>query len=486
MSKKQIGYIIITTSFILSLILHWNIFNKDLIGIHLWRQSQTQWNINNFVNQDFNILNSRVCSYNGGKDNIYRYEFPIMQWLIAACIKAFGHNILVTRIFIFIMGLVTCLGLYYLFKLITKEYIVSALGVFAFSFSPVFYYYTINPIPDNMALCCVAWYLAFLIKLKDNSNLRFVWLAAIFLSLATLSKLPFIIFGTSILVVFINKKDFLFALKSSIIFIVALLPAVFWYKWVIPSWEGNGIVNGIINSPVTIGRGVEIFKYHYKEMFPHQLMNTASTILFFVAVFYVFKEKLIYRSIGFQILLVSYVMCIIYFLFELPMIEIVHDYYMMPFLPLLFAGVCYGLKKLWDLPYGIKWVGIGLAILMPFITFNTIKDYWSIEKSYNNKDLLIYKNELRKAVPDNEQCIILNDVSNVQFAYLINKKGHIFSNDNLPIDWIKDMITRFGIKYMYSDSRKVDENPEFQNLVDTLIVQKGSIKVFKLATVIKQ
>ncbi len=83
-------------------------------------------------------------------------------------------------------------------------------------------------------------------------------------------------------------------------------------------------------------------------------------------------------------------------------------------------------------------------------------------------------------VPNDAPCIILNDVSSYVFAYQIDKKGHIFANDDLPVEWIEDMIKRFGVRYMYSDSRKINENPRVQGLVDSLLFQSGSLQVVKL------
>jgi hypothetical protein len=36
------------------------------------------------------------------------------------------------------------------------------------------------------------------------------------------------------------------------------------------------------------------------------------------------------------------------------------------------------------------------------------------------------------------------------------------------------------VTYMYSDSRKVDERADFQPFIDSLIMQRGSVKVLKL------
>ncbi|MEY4934216.1 MAG: hypothetical protein RIS64_575 [Bacteroidota bacterium] len=50
---------------LISLGMHWRIFTTDLIGSHLWRQSQTQLNIQNFYRHDFNIMNPRNNSFRG-------------------------------------------------------------------------------------------------------------------------------------------------------------------------------------------------------------------------------------------------------------------------------------------------------------------------------------------------------------------------------------------------------------------------------------
>ena len=58
--------------------------------------------------------------------------------------------------------------------------------------------------------------------------------------------------------------------------------------------------------------------------------------------------------------------------------------------------------------------------------------------------------------------------------------GHIFYNDELPVDWIGDMIDNYGETHMYSDSRKIDQDSAFYQFVDTLLLDISSIHVYKL------
>ena len=61
--KKRILFFLIP---LLSLFMHFHVFKLDLIGYHVWRQTQTQSNVENFYNEDFNILNPRINSRGDG------------------------------------------------------------------------------------------------------------------------------------------------------------------------------------------------------------------------------------------------------------------------------------------------------------------------------------------------------------------------------------------------------------------------------------
>jgi len=160
------------------------------------------------------------------------------------------------------------------------------------------------------------------------------------------------------------------------------------------------------------------------------------------------------------------------------MINTVHDYYMMPFLPLLFIVITYGMICLMRLHRNLLPLTVVVCLFIAWLTFTTTKNRWTIDRSYINPNMFLYQADLKNAVPSDKQCIILNDESGFVFAYKIDKMGHIFKDDYLPAGWVKDMILRFGIRYMYSDSRKVDENPEVSQYIDSLIMQRGDIKVF--------
>jgi uncharacterized membrane protein YuzA (DUF378 family) len=470
---------------IVSGVMHWHIFTTDLMGIHLWRQSQTQINIQNFYRHDFNIFNPRNNSFNGGKDNIMRYEFPVMQWLIAANHKILGESIAITRISMFLIGLWGIWGLFFMLKHIFKDAFLAILGAWFFTFSPVFYYYTMNPLPDVFALSSIFWTIGFFFRFFNTHKWNNVFLSAVFLSLATLAKLPYIIFGSLVgayvLIRYFrdSPKQIYALLKISLIYGIFLLPAFVWYKWVIPTWGTNGVLKGIFDNTIPLSKTLEILKFHTCTLLPKILINYAALPFFILSLYFMVKNKVIKNEI-FWLLSVMGLSVIAYFLFEINMIDIVHDYYMMPFLPPLFILVVYGIREFLKTSMPLKWVVIALALAAPLCAYRAVQNYWSVEMSFCNPYLFIHKKDLRNAVSQNEKCIILNDQSTYVFSYLIDKQGFIFWNNELPVAWVEDMIKNYGVTYMYSDSRKVDERADFQPFIDSLIMQRGSVKVLKL------
>lgn len=74
---------LIGAAVIVSFLMHYKHFSKDLMSIHVWTQTQTQSTINSFYEEDFNILNPRRND-RGDTAGFLRMEFPLMQWTVAA------------------------------------------------------------------------------------------------------------------------------------------------------------------------------------------------------------------------------------------------------------------------------------------------------------------------------------------------------------------------------------------------------------------
>ncbi|NJN33159.1 MAG: hypothetical protein HC817_01810 [Saprospiraceae bacterium] len=123
-----------------------------------------------------------------------------------------------------------------------------------------------------------------------------------------------------------------------------------------------------------------------------------------------------------------------------------------------------------------------VVITLPYFAYNDIQNYWSLEKSGGQLqfDLITHKEALRKAVPKTARCIIMNDNSTFVFSYLIDKQGFIFDSSHLPPEWMNDMIDNKGARYFYCSNRKIDTSQAVKPFLDSLILQRGIINVYKL------
>ncbi len=461
-----------------SYVQHAKYIDLDIQGIHAWRQSQTMWNIRNFVRHDNNILNPRSNRLRSGKTLMLRYEFPIMQWGIAQFQRVFGEGISVTRNLIFIIGIFSIFCLFGIVQILFENWLTSLVTAILFMYTPLFFSYTINPLPDNLALCGGLFYIYFILKHRDSEKFSHLILAGLFLLLATLSKLPYLMFSILSITFFFhdiikNKKVDQSLIKYALIQLLLIVPAFAWYLWVMPNWTNNPVLMGFGDNFV-LDEYLKIATYHVNVMFPYIILSQPTWILVVLGLLSFLNNWRSYAWI-FSLIVITFV----YLLLEFKPIGVGHDYYMMPFLPWLFFVIGFGVHLINRFKYGIILLGI-LCNWSINHTPKVTKRMWQVETSYLSADLFKYSEELKNAVPNHEPCIIFNDKSRCVFSYRIDKIGYIYGDDSFKPMWIKDLLPKHNVKYLYSNSRKIDESAAFQPYIDSTLLIRGDIRVFKL------
>lgn len=480
--KKRSRNILLLAIIVISTLMHLEHFPKDLMSFHVWRQTQTQSTIINFYEEDMNILNPRRND-RGDEDGIFRMEFPLMQWLVACQYKLFGNHLIISRLFMFIIGIGSILGIYKLLQALFQNTTLAIMGAWAFNFSPSFYYYTINPLPDNMALCCSIWGLALFFSWVNSQKISQLLLSGIFLSIGALCKLPFIMYYIVPFVYFTSyvfKRGF--KAKSSVhilgVFILSILP-IAWYLSVIPNWGGNPVVKGMFDNKDSVTILLGYFWHNLISTIPELLLNYGSVIFFLAGLFFLFKKRA-YRSSKFVLVLSLSIVVLVYYILEANAIGTVHDYYLFPFYPLLFMLVGYGAFYMYKSKVKfIRFITVFALCILPVTCYLRMEVRWNPDSPGFNKDLLIYKEELRQAVPKDALVVAGNDESHFIFFYYIDKKGWGYHNDELSGTQLFEMIDR-GAEYLYTDSKELDANEELISAFDSLVVEKGSIKVYRL------
>ncbi len=469
---------ILISIFAISALMHVKHFSTELMSVHVWRQTQTQSTIINFYEEDMNILNPRKND-RGNSSGIFRMEFPLMQWLVACQYKLFGNHLIITRIFMFIVGLISILGIYRLLDVLFQNVLLSLIGAWAFTFSPSFFYYTINPLPDNLALCFSIWGLALFFSWLHNKKYSTLVISGLLLSLGTLCKLPFVIyfvvpathFFMRMLQTGLNRKLFLQMLGAMGSIVLPLI----WYASVIPTWQNNPIVLGILGNEDSSSKLLDYFQHNLISTLPELLLNYGS-VLFFLAGFYFLFKNRAYKDSRFVLLIALSLLVLIYYIFEANAIAKVHDYYLFPFYPLLFMLVAYGGFHIYK---SKKYLAIALLIILPLSCYLRMNGRWDPDSPGFNKDLLQHKTELRNVVPKDALVVAGNDQSHFILFYYIDKKGWGFDNDNLNARDLKAMIDN-GAEYLYTDSENIYTKQEIIPNLDKLILEKGSFRVYSL------
>lgn len=481
-SSRNLPVIGVGMAMLLSLIMHWSVFTKDLVSIHVWRQTQTQATVESFVEEDFNIMHPRKLE-RGGDDGIFRMEFPIMQWLFAGVYKITGADgVMLSRILSFIITALGIIGMYLLVSILFGAGWPGVLGAWFYTFSPSLFYHGINPMPDNFALCCGIWGLYATFKWWESQQVNSLIWAGVWLGVSTMAKLPFIVYSLvpAYLIFTLARRSGIKALGLSLLYFGApIVPALSWYAWVIPHWHGNGVVQGMLNLEdgwVTI---LNYLQANLVSNLPELLLNYAATPLFLIGLWQVVRNRRQWdkRTMA---MFVSALAILAYFFFEINMIGMIHDYYLFPFLPFLFlivvSGVLYifGFNKQW----GRIFVVISMLVA-PVTCGLRMQSRWDTNKPGFNPDLLEYKFVLQNVVPSDALCVFGNDNSHFVFPYYIHKKGWGFDHDNLSEQQLKEWMED-GAKYLYSDSKAVNYDPQITALIKDTVLTAGSIKVYKL------
>lgn len=482
--KRSYRNAVLLSIALISLAMHYRHFSKELVSIHVWRQTQTQSTIINFYEGDMNIFNPQRNDRGSG-DGVFRMEFPLMQWIVAATYRVFGNHLVITRIWMFVIGLFSIAGIYRLLSSLFRNETIALAGAWAFNFSPSFFYYTINPLPDNLALCCSTWGLALFFTWIRNGKHSNLILGSLFMGIGALCKLPFILYFLAPLTWLLmewhkNGISRSLAVKKLVV-ALCVIPPLVWYALVVPQWDAKGIVKGMSGNEVSWATVLEYLQFNVVSTLPELLLNYGSLLFFLAGFWFLVKNRACKNSL-FPLLAVTGAGIIGYFLFELNMIASVHDYYLFPFLPFLFILVAYGAYSMLNMPNKYtRYFAIFLLLILPLTAYLRMQVRWNVDSPGFNKDLLIYKDELRRAVPENALCVAGNDESHYIYFYYLDKKGWGFDHDALAAADLEKMIKQ-GAGYLYSDSRVIDGNQEIAGYLDRLILEKGSVRVYKLKT----
>lgn len=461
----------------ISLVQHYRVFSLDVIGYHSWRQTQTQTVIENFANGDMNILCPQLNDMN---HRGLRMEFPLMQWCVALFYKLFGNHLAITRIFCFAVTVISSLGMYKLVALLTRNRLAALCSAWLFFFSPELYFYGFNPLPDNLALCFGTWAMYYWFRHLRLRQSRDFIISCILLCLSIAVKLPFIVFGGLYLSKLFNRnipKRQAWRYYILRAFLVCL-PALLWYALVIPTWKGNGIVGGVTSGGMDAARFFDILQHNLFSTLPELLVNYATLPLFLTGLYVCIQSLRLRNEVHVSFLCVS-VLAALYFFYEMNMIAKVHDYYLFPFLPLIFIIVAKFIHYV--ATARMKPLGVLIAlsfVLCPFTAYLRCNSRWNEYSPGFPKEYLWYKKQMQALMPTDGLLIVEGDASHSIVLYHLGRKGYSYGKDELTKDELGNDIYQ-GALYLVSDCH-TDEKDFVKPYIDTLLFRQGDVRLCRL------
>lgn len=466
---------------LLSFFMHLPHLKKDLISIHVWRQTQTQAGIRSFYAEDMNILHPRRDERGDG-NGIFRMEFPLMQWSVAAIWKITGPHLWVSRLFMFLVSCMASLAMFRLLRAISGSEWAGAAGAIGLLFSPAFYYHGFNPMPDNLALCLSLWGMALFVEAMEQGNrLRLFW-GGLALAAGVACKLPFVVWyaapGWFLLQRLWKKEGMNRIWTEGLIFFLPLLWPAAWYAWVMPHWNSHVITQGIIGNWESLQRTFGYILHNLVSTLPELLVAYALVPLFLAGCWFFFRNKS-YRHPLFPMLLVWFLALTLYYIYEANAIGKDHDYYLYPFYPFVFLPVALAVKTLRQRTRAQRMAALTCFLLLPLTTHLRMQQRWNPDDPGFNVDVLQHKEALQAAVPADARVVAGNDVSHFIWLYHLDKKGWCFDGDRLPADSLRAWRGR-GASYLYSDSRKLEKRPDIGEQLDAVMDSFGSVRVYRL------
>jgi 4-amino-4-deoxy-L-arabinose transferase-like glycosyltransferase len=469
---------------LISLFMHMHLFTRPLQGIHAWRQCETASNVAQFATGDPNLFNPHVYSLEW-EDGLKRMEFPIMQWAMGMVVRALGHEVLVMRLMSWLLCIATMFGFFKVCHLLFDNCALALFGAWCWLFSPLLFYYSINPLPDNFSLMAAVWGMAFFLRWYRGEGNPKLLISFLFLSLATATKLPFVVyfalpFGGMLGMLIREKgKNFMSLLGLAFAGLLILAPALAWYAWVIPQWTGNGVIKGILDSSADdIPDLLAILRDTTFSTLPELIVNYAALPFFLWGIWRIFRDRLFANAMALPFGLLGLAI-MAYYVFEINMISSVHDYYLFPFLPCIFVLIGIGVQGLWQMR--AKWVATAVLVcLLALPVTAALRSYsrWSLKGM--SADLITHNDALRAATPADARIIVGHDLSPHITLYHLRHFGWTVSKDNIDPQKIERCLAA-GAAFLYSDSRDLESDAAVAPHLDELVGEWGTWRVWGLS-----
>jgi len=400
------------------------ITNPPLEIGHNWRQALTAMIARNFYESEPNVLYPKI-DMAGNQTGIIGSEFPFYNYLIYLFSCAFGYAHWYGRI---INLFVSSIGIY-AFYLLIKNFCSAKIAFNAsiILLSSLWFAFSRKIMPDTFSVSLVIIGLYYCYSyLTKGSIVHLIWFF-LFSTLGVLCKIPALSL-MSVLAILLFAKGLVPARRIIVLSVAAIGFALvcLWYFYWVPY-----LVNTYhyqLYFPYGFSEGlrqiIPLWAEFLKKFYFDSLLSYAALPFLLAGIYFIIKEGSACLKWG--ILLITGVFLL--FTLKTGAVFPLHNYYIIPFAPVLALLAGYGLSKLHN-----RYLYVALGIIVVEGILNQQHDFF-IKKSQ------LYKTSLEGIVngyvrPDD--LIVINGGQSPQEIYFAHRKGWTVNNEAINRDELK-------------------------------------------------
>lgn len=238
--KTTITYFLLVIIVVLFFLLRIYKLNNPIADHHSWRQADTAAVARNFIKEGYSFFKPRIDNMTylhspsiTNDQRLFMAEPPIYQTFIAGFYKIFGVKEIYARLTSILISLGTLIFLY----LLVRDFLgirVALLSIFFFSVLPYSVYYSRVVLPEPLMVFLSVGSLFFISRWIENNRNLFWILSVIFLSLAFTQKVfPFFLL-LPIVYLLLRKYKWNTIRQPKVLFLLLFpfIPFILWRLWI--------------------------------------------------------------------------------------------------------------------------------------------------------------------------------------------------------------------------------------------------------------
>jgi hypothetical protein len=404
------------------------------VGNHVWRQCNTLAVARNYYQEDMNILYPRIDKrYH--TNGITGPQFTSYDYSLALVYKIFGFSQNAHRYLSLIIGVFAIWGMFFLGMHYFRNKQLAFFCAYALIGIPEFYFHSINAVPDLLALTSMIWGWYVYQNFLKSGKLWYAILSVIFLTLAGMTKIMFLLPGFVFLGDIIQQKIYrkMTIVPILIMGLIVASASFGWYYWAKILTSLNGIYEFVHEV-----RFIEGWGNRFQTLFDNVIKDIPETwvgygflLMFFTGIYFVVKK----RMRDFRVVFLFLGMMLFYGAMQYQLK--VHGYYTLLFEPFVLLIGTWGWNQLQN---GlVKQLMLVLLILSPIWAWARINRNWQAQNFRVSKELIVPQNQekikhlssqrkLWMVGPDQSGCVDFYYLQAKGFPwYKLEEKSDLFS-----------------------------------------------------------